>query len=93
MKFYVNFKAYCSTLLCTYRYQLLTTMLCGGDCFMRHAHLSEQMYFHWQNYYFHFLHQTEKWKVFSQLKIIKSDKQTSLTNDTLNDLLTVSMID
>ena len=32
-------------------------------------------------------------RVFSQLKIIKSDKLTSLTNDTLNDLLTVSMMD
>ena len=32
-------------------------------------------------------------RVFFHLKIIKSDKQTSLTNDTLNDLLTVSMMD
>lgn len=31
-------------------------------------------------------------RVFSQLKIIKSDKRTSLANDTLNDLLTVSMM-
>ena len=31
-------------------------------------------------------------RVFSWLKIIKSDKRTSLANDTLNDLLTVSMM-
>ena len=31
-------------------------------------------------------------RVFSRLKIIKSDKRTLLANDTLNDLLTVSMM-